>query len=48
MDDEGNTPLHDAAYGGHLEIVKLLIEKVADIAGKTNGNQTPLHIALQN
>jgi len=30
-DDDSCTPLHLATSGGHLEIVKLLIDKQADI-----------------
>jgi len=30
-DDNSSTPLHHATSGGHLDIVKLLVDKQADI-----------------
>jgi len=38
----GGTPLHTAAYGGHLEIVQFLIEKGMDPNGKDNDGDGPL------
>ena len=35
MDDEGNTPLHWAAVGGYVEIVKILLENGADVESKS-------------
>jgi ankyrin repeat protein len=29
-DDEGDTPLHRAARGGHLEVARILLERIAE------------------
>ena len=42
------TPLHQVAYGGRLEIVKYLIEKVYIIMCKDWRNTTPLHSACNS
>ena len=34
-DSNGWTPLHEGARGGHLEVVKLLIENGADVSART-------------
>jgi cytohesin len=44
-DNERNTPLHYAAGGGHLEVVKLLLADGADVAAKDYGGAMPLHYA---
>ncbi|MCG8340467.1 MAG: ankyrin repeat domain-containing protein [Cytophagales bacterium] len=44
-DDNGATPLHWAAFNGHLEVVRLLIDKGADKEAKHIG-QTSLHWAV--
>ena len=36
-DENGWTPLHEGARGGHLEVVKLLVENGADVDVKTYG-----------
>ncbi|XP_062578831.1 serine/threonine-protein phosphatase 6 regulatory ankyrin repeat subunit B-like [Saccostrea cucullata] len=38
-----NTVLHDAAWGGNVQIVKLLIEKKMDINALQRGGETILH-----
>eukprot|EP00009_Paramoeba_aestuarina_P017922 CAMPEP_0201528256 /NCGR_PEP_ID=MMETSP0161_2-20130828/37783_1 /ASSEMBLY_ACC=CAM_ASM_000251 /TAXON_ID=180227 /ORGANISM="Neoparamoeba aestuarina, Strain SoJaBio B1-5/56/2" /LENGTH=331 /DNA_ID=CAMNT_0047929457 /DNA_START=215 /DNA_END=1206 /DNA_ORIENTATION=+ len=43
--DDGETPLHCAAEGGHIELVKILLSKGADINAKTKFGTTPLHCA---
>jgi len=41
------TPLHDAAYRGHKEIVELLIDAGADVNAKNNSGETPLDMGIQ-
>jgi ankyrin repeat protein len=40
-----NTPLIEAAANGRIEVVKLLLEKGADVNGHNEGGETPLHYA---
>ena len=47
-DNNGETPLHRAAAGGHMDIVKLLVASGADVNAKTNRGGTPLHSAAFN
>lgn len=44
-DKDGQTPLHNAAYLGHVAVAKLLLEHGADIHARDNANWTPLHDA---
>ncbi|XP_058884443.1 ankyrin repeat domain-containing protein 49-like isoform X2 [Acipenser ruthenus] len=46
-DDDKYTPLHRAAYNGHLEVVKELIAYKADIHARTVDGWTPLHSACK-
>ena len=39
------TPLHLAAQGGKEQVVRLLLEKGADIEARDRTQQTPLHYA---
>jgi ankyrin repeat protein len=39
------TPLHAAAYFGHISVVELLLEDGASIYAEANCNFTPLHLA---
>ena len=48
-DDARNTPLHFAAYNGHLEIVNYLTtEMFSDPMSKSKYGETPLHYACEN
>ncbi|KAI4887541.1 hypothetical protein NFI96_017122 [Prochilodus magdalenae] len=44
-DDDGYTPLHRAAYGGHLSVVSALLDGGADLHARTVDGWTPLHSA---
>lgn len=47
QDDDGYTALHRAAYNGHTEAIKLLIEYGADIGSRTKDGWQPLHCACK-
>lgn len=44
----GRRPLNWAAFYGHSEIVKLLLDNGADIDGQNNTGFTPVHHAVEN
>ncbi len=46
--NDEDTPLHVSSYNGHLNIVKLLIEKGSDVNFRNRRKQTPLHLAIFN
>ena len=55
-DQDGNTPLHEAAIYGHLPMLKALVEKFAELERGTRSDEvnkknrlgnTPLHLAIQ-
>lgn len=45
-DISGNRPLHTAAEAGNLELIKLFVEKKADVNAKNKSGNTPLHHAI--
>eukprot|EP00241_Pyramimonas_parkeae_P007107 CAMPEP_0114252224 /NCGR_PEP_ID=MMETSP0058-20121206/15719_1 /TAXON_ID=36894 /ORGANISM="Pyramimonas parkeae, CCMP726" /LENGTH=305 /DNA_ID=CAMNT_0001366137 /DNA_START=380 /DNA_END=1295 /DNA_ORIENTATION=+ len=47
-DEAGITPLHDAAYYGHVEIVRLLLSKGAKVTAVDEDGSTPLHHAAES
>jgi 7,8-dihydropterin-6-yl-methyl-4-(beta-D-ribofuranosyl)aminobenzene 5'-phosphate synthase len=47
-DENGITPMHVAANGGHKEIIELLLSKGADANIKDNNGRTPLFFAAGN
>ncbi|XP_074840408.1 ankyrin repeat domain-containing protein 49 isoform X2 [Carettochelys insculpta] len=46
QDEDRYTPLHRAAYGGHLDVVRELVAQGADVHALTVDGWTPLHSAL--
>src|ERR1041384_1376622 len=44
--DGGTTALHEAARGGHLKVVELLVSKGADVNATDFSGLTPLKLAL--
>lgn len=42
---DNDTPLHDAVVNGHLRLIKLLVEKGADIHAKNAKGKSPLELA---
>jgi len=46
-DELGNTPLHLAAYNGFLDVVRLLLERGADVDARDNKGRAPLDIARE-
>lgn len=47
QDSDGYTPLHRAAYGGHVGVACALIDAGAEIEAKTADDWTPLHCACR-
>ena len=45
---KGRTPLHIAAAKGHLEMCKIIIDKVSDINPRDDDNKTPFLTAVKN
>ncbi|KAI9434705.1 ankyrin repeat-containing domain protein [Lactarius indigo] len=41
-DSRGRVPLHDAAYNGHLEVVRSLLKHGGDVNARGNEGRTPL------
>ncbi len=48
QNEDGETPLHVAIRKNRLDMVKLLIEKGADLKNINTCGDTPLHVAVQN
>eukprot|EP01068_Selenidium_serpulae_P002146 Selendium_serpulae@DN2230_c0_g1_i1.p1 len=48
QDNRGGTALHDAAYGGHLKVVKCLIAAGADHWVEDDNGHIPCDLALMN
>ena len=48
IDQDADTPLHHAAWGGYIEICQLLIKQNTDINVQNMSGNTPLHCAARN
>jgi len=48
LEDDGETPLHDAALNGRKATVKLLIAKGADVNATNDSGDTSLQVAIDN
>ncbi|KAJ8256736.1 hypothetical protein COCON_G00188880 [Conger conger] len=46
-DEDRYTPLHRAAYSGHLEVARTLVHHAADLHARTVDGWTPLHSACR-
>ena len=46
-DKYGETALHWAAFYGHVEVAKVLIENGADVGAKDKNNETAVEIAIK-
>ena len=46
-DPAGMTALHRAVWGGHPDIVRLLLERGAEVNAKDGGGQTPISLAAR-
>ena len=44
----GDTPLHNAAWKGHSDIVAMLLDKGANTTIRNNENQIPYDLAVKN
>lgn len=44
---QGKTPLHVAAYFGHVTLVKLLTGQGAEVDAQQRNLRTPLHLAVE-
>ncbi len=47
-DEDKKTPMHLAAFNGHVEVVRRLIEKGADATAEDKDKKIPLHLAAEN
>ena len=43
--EDNLTPLHDAASNGHVEVVRLLVSRGADVKARNSQGQTPRQVA---
>uniref|UniRef100_UPI002FD4E026 ankyrin repeat domain-containing protein n=1 Tax=Wolbachia endosymbiont of Pentidionis agamae TaxID=3110435 RepID=UPI002FD4E026 len=44
-DENGLTPLHQAARGGHTAVVEILLKNIDDVNATNRWNYTPLYVA---
>ena len=46
-DSDGYSPLHRACYNGHLDVVKVFLQRGADVQARTEDGWQPLHCACR-
>lgn len=46
-DSDGYTPLHRASYNGHMNVVRVLLQRGADVDARTEDGWQPLHCACR-
>jgi ankyrin repeat protein len=46
--NDNTIPLHFACESGHLEVVRMLLNRHADVNARDKTHKTPLHWALQD
>ena len=46
-DSDGYTPLHRACYNGHMNVVRVLLQRGADVDARTEDGWQPLHCACR-
>ena len=46
-DSDGYSPLHRACYNGHFNVVKVLLQRGADVEARTEDGWQPLHCACR-
>lgn len=46
-DSDGYTPLHRASYNGHTNVVRVLLQRGADLDARTEDGWQPLHCACR-
>ena len=46
-DSDGYTPLHRACYNGHMNVVRILLQRGADVDARTEDGWQPLHCACR-
>lgn len=47
QNEDGWTPISEAAFKGHIQIVRLLLQQDADVSVRTNDGRTPVYLASQ-
>lgn len=48
VDEAGNTPLHVAAMGARVDILRQLVDQGADVQAINDAFETPLHVAARS
>lgn len=48
VDEAGNTPLHVAAMGAKVDILRQLVDQGADVQAMNDASETPLHVAARS